>query len=288
MLEATIRFLSVRTRGQITAIAFSLIAFIGVIDFVTGYEVSFSIFYLVPVSICSWYATGPLRTFVAIVSAITWFGIDYASGAQYSHPAIPIWNAGVRLGFFLIVAHLLARLRVALEAQASLAQQDSLTGVMNSRAFEQRCEPITRLAARHGHPVALGYLDLDGFKGINDSLGHHGGDMVLKAVATTIAERLRASDVVARIGGDEFAILLPETDLVGAQTVFNNTREALLSLADRNGWAVGFSIGVTVFHPPAANLEDAIRCADGLMYKVKNAGKNSILFEEYSAAPHVA
>lgn len=288
VIEAAHRFLSGRSRGPIAAISFSLIAIIGVIDYATGYEVSLSIFYLVPVSICSWYATGSLRNYVAVLSAVTWLAVDYASGNPYSNPAIGIWNATVRLGFFVIVAHLLARLRVALEVQASLAQQDGLTGIMNSRAFMERCEPITKLAARQGHPVALGYLDLDGFKGINDSLGHHGGDMVLKAVATTIAERLRASDFVARIGGDEFAILLPATDLAGARTVFSSTREALLSLADRNGWAVGFSIGVAVFRPPAANLEDAIKCADGLMYKVKSAGKNSILFEEYSSASRVA
>lgn len=284
MIEATHRFLSAQSRRQLVAIVFFLIAIVGVIDYLTGYEVSLSILYLVPVSISAWYATDFLATLVSIISAMTWLAVDYTSGHQYTHPAIAFWNAGVRFGFFVIIAFLLERLHAALGVQAALAQQDGLTGIMNARAFRQRCEPIIQLAARYCHPLTLGYLDLDGFKGINDSLGHHGGDIVLKAVATAIAERLRASDFVGRMGGDEFAILLPETDLTGAQTFFNNTREALRSLADRNGWSIGFSFGVAVFHPPPASLADAISCADRLMYEVKSTGKNGILFEEYSGA----
>ncbi|HSH70401.1 MAG TPA: GGDEF domain-containing protein, partial [Deferrisomatales bacterium] len=176
----------------------------------------------------------------------------------------------------------------SLDLQEVLAQRDGLTGIMNARAFKQSCDSSFDLASRHGRPLALGYLDLDGFKGVNDSLGHSVGDQVLKAVATALTERLRASDFCARLGGDEFAILLPETDLSGAQKLFTSLRENLSDVASRNRWPVGFSIGVAVFHSPTAHADEAIRCADGLMYKVKNSGKNNILFEEYSSAAHSA
>lgn len=281
MLRAVNGFLSAQSQVRLAASSLLLVAAIGAIDHLTGYELSFSIFYLIPVGISSWYAGKRLGILVCIISATTWLAVDYTAGHQYTHPAIPYWNASVRFAFFVIIADLLGRLRSTLEFQASLAQQDGLTGIMNARTFRQRYDSLAQLAARHGHPMALGYLDLDGFKGVNDSLGHGVGDRVLKAVATELAKRLRASDFVGRLGGDEFAVLLPETDLAGARTFFTEIRESLLGLAAHNRWSVGFSIGVAVFHSPPANPEDAIRCADDLMYKVKSTGKNNILFEEY-------
>ncbi|WP_291994222.1 GGDEF domain-containing protein [Candidatus Accumulibacter sp. ACC003] len=164
-----------------------------------------------------------------------------------------------------------------------LAQEDGLTGLLNARTFRQRCDAIFMLAKRHGRPLALGYLDLDGFKGVNDSFGHAVGDEVLKAVASALSKRLRASDLGSRLGGDEFAVLLPETDLAGARTFFTELHESLVKLAGTNSWPVGFSIGVAVFHHARANPDDALRYADGLMYKVKNSGKNNIFFEEYAS-----
>ncbi len=280
MLRLLNRFLSAGWRASLAAGSVLLVAAIGAIDYLTGYELSLSIFYLIPVGMSSWYAGYRLGIPVCVISAATWLGVDRALGHQYSHAAIPFWNAVVRLGFFVIVTYLLVRLRGALEIQESLAQQDGLTGIMNARAFTLRWNAVAHLAGRHGRPMALGYLDLDGFKGVNDSFGHSGGDRTLKAVASEIARRLRASDSVGRMGGDEFAILLPETGVSGARSFFTEMRENLAGLAARNGWPVGFSIGVAVFQPPPPNSEDAIRRADDLMYRVKKAGGNAILLEE--------
>ncbi len=282
MLKEVDRFLSTQSAFRIGVFSFLLVAIVGAIDLATGYELSFSIFYTLPVGIASWYAGKRFGLLVSVVSAVTWLAADYSSGHPYSYSTIPFWNASVRLGFFAIIAYLLDRLRGSLDLHALLAQQDGLTGILNARTFKQRCDSIFDLASRHGRPLALGYLDLDDFKGVNDSLGHSVGDQVLKAVATTLSKRLRASDFGGRLGGDEFAIVLPETDLAGARTFFTGLRESLINLAALNRWPIGFSIGVAVFHSPTPNPDDAIRRADGLMYKVKNSGKNNILFEEYS------
>jgi len=283
MFPAFSRIFSARSRIQLAAISLLLVAVVGSADFRTGYELSFSVFYLIPVALAAWYGGSAVGIPVCLVSAATWLAADLSSGHQYSQPAIPFWNATVRLVFFAVVAALLVRLRGALELQALLAEQDSLTGIMNSRTLAARCESLSRLAARHGRPMALCYLDLDGFKGVNDSLGHGAGDRVLQAVAFELVRRTRASDLVARLGGDEFAIVLPETDLAGARSVFSEMRKGLLDLAATNRWPVGFSLGVAVFRVAPANFEDALRRADDLMYKVKGAGKNDILFEEYPA-----
>jgi len=288
MLRKVNGYLSAQSSFHIGVYAFLLIAIVGAIDLATGHELSFSVFYTIPVSVGSWYAGKRFGLLICIVSAMAWLAADYTSGHQYSNPTIPFWNASVRLGYFVIIASLLNRLRGSLDAQELLAQQDGLTGIMNARTFRQRCGSLFGLASRHGRPLALGYLDLDGFKGVNDSFGHSVGDEVLKAVASALTKRLRASDFGARLGGDEFAILLAETDLAGARTFFTGLRESLIDLAAQNHWSVGFSIGVAVFHHPTVNPDDAIRYADGLMYKVKNSGKNNILLEEYSSVPRSA
>jgi diguanylate cyclase (GGDEF)-like protein len=277
--------LSARSQGQLAAASFVLVAIIGLIDYLTGYELAFSIFYAIPIGVTSWYVGNRSGVAVCIVSGLTWLAVDFTSGHPYSHPAIPFWNMGVRLAFFIVIARLLARLRTALELQSAWAQQDGLTGIMNARAFRRQCRFVTKLAARHKHTIALGYLDLDGFKGVNDTLGHGVGDHILTAVAGELASRLRASDFVGRLGGDEFAVLLSETDAAGARILFGRMREQLLDLAARNGWPIGFSIGVAVFHPPPADVDDALRCADELMYRVKSTGKNNILIEEYPGEP---
>jgi len=288
MLKAITRFLSALSQLQLAILLFLAVAAVGAIDFATGYEVSASVFYTIPIGIGAWYAGKRLGFFLCIISAVTWLLVDFMSGHHYSHPLIPLWNAAVRLSFFVIITDLLDRQRRSLALHIALAQQDSLTGIMNGRTLRQRCDSMFELASRHGRPLALGYFDLDGFKGVNDRLGHSVGDQVLKAVASTLSKRLRASDFCGRLGGDEFAVVLPETDLAGATAFFAALRENLIDHAARNDWPVGFSIGVAVFRSPPANVDDAIRCAERLMYKVKNSTKNDILFEEYASVPRAA
>ncbi len=265
----------------------SLVALLGVVDYLSGYEVSFSIFYLIPVAMAAWYGRANPARALCVIAALTWLGLDLASGHLYSHPAIPFWNAVVRLGFFLITATLLTRLRHALLAQAALAEVDGLTGIMNARTFATKYGAVAEFARRHHRSLAVGFVDLDNFKTLNDTLGHSVGDEVLKMVASSIAGRIRASDSVARLGGDEFALLL-DTDLEGAHALFADVRTNLLALGVQNGWPIGFSIGVAFFDTPPADSDAAITAADELMYRVKSSGKNDILFERYNDDNHGA
>lgn len=281
MKEAAHRFLSNQPAWLIGAISMLGVAFIGTIDAASGYELSFSIFYAIPVAFCAWYAGRRTGMLVCLASAVAWLLADQVAGHVYSHPSMLFWNAGVRLGFFVIIAELLVRLHDALDFHESLSQRDGLTGILNARAFRLRCDSIFEIASRHGRSVALGYLDLDGFKAINDRLGHGTGDEVLKAVARALEVRLRASDSCGRMGGDEFAILLPETDLSRATVIFGFLRKRLLELAKSHGWPIGFSVGVAVCGGGRMNAIDALRFADELMYKAKASGKNRDVFEQY-------
>lgn len=283
MLDKVHAFLSSQPVLRVGVLCVLLLILVGIVDHLTGYETAWALFYLVPVGMAAWYLSRRTAFSLAVAAAFVWLVVNLTSGQIYSHPAIAYWNATVRLSFFVLTVYLMSKIRILLEIQTSLARQDSLTGLLNARTFGQTCASVFDLSRRHGHSSALGYIDVDGFKGVNDLFGHSVGDDVLKAVGAALSRRLRSSDIGARLGGDEFAILLPETTLPGAHSFFNELHAALGKLASRNQWPIGFSIGVAVFHFPPKSPDDAIRHADDLMYKVKHSNLNSVLFAEIHA-----
>lgn len=260
-----------------------MIGLVAWLDFITGYELSFSIFYLFPVVLAGWYVGKKFACLVSVISAVNWLVLDYGSGRVYSNIFIPFWDAFVRLVFFLVVMMLVTRLKSLLAYQEVLAELDGLTGLYNARAFREKCAALFPLAVRNKHAATLAYIDLDDFKGINDSLGHSTGDQVLQAVADTLRQRLRSSDLCARLGGDEFSVLLPETDEAGAKAFFTELHASLCQMAERHQWPIGFSIGVAVFPRPDNNFDQAVRQADQLMYAVKHAGKNNVRFQVFDS-----
>ncbi len=165
-----------------------------------------------------------------------------------------------------------------------LVDHDFLTGLFNRRHFEQELTKETDRVARYGGPGAVLVIDLDNFKDVNDSFGHKAGDDVLKGVAGLLRERLRQTDLVARIGGDEFAVLLPQTDADQAQSMADELVKALgrqvAVLADRS-IHITASIGVTLFEG-LTDIE-VLAYADLAMYEAKEAGRNR--FAIYRPAP---
>jgi diguanylate cyclase (GGDEF)-like protein len=271
-----------RSPNEIRAIALLLIAIISVTDYLAGYEISTSLFFLVPITLATWYGNQRQGIFFSFLSAIIWFLIDTVISAHpYNHPLIPFWNSSVRLGLFLIATQFLTLLKSQLNREKSLSRTDGLTGIMNGRGFAEEAEKMFKLAARHGRPTCLGYIDLDDFKQVNDRSGHSEGDKVLQTVGEILIRSVRKTEVAGRLGGDEFAIALPETNESGAYAVFNKLRDKLALGMQKGKWPVGFSIGVISFDLPPANFDEAVRLADALMYRVKRNGKNNILFEHY-------
>jgi two-component system cell cycle response regulator len=134
-------------------------------------------------------------------------------------------------------------------------------------------------ADRHGEPLAFAMLDLDAFKPINDQFGHVVGDKVLRAVGSAITRCVRVSDIAARYGGDEFAIILPQTPPEGAMRVCERILRTIgeLKLADENGAACRVTASLGLAYYPAEDLEtpeDLVHSADGALYGAKRMGKN--------------
>lgn len=246
------------------------------IDYVTGYEVSLSLLYLGPIALASWYGGRWPGVAIATLSCLGWYLADLAAGSEYSNAAIPVWNAFVRLGFFLITARLLIALHDSLLAQRHLARFDSLTGLFRRRAFEERFAHDLALAQRRRSPLTLAYLDVDDFKRVNDEHGHAAGDAVLRSVGEVLRRFVREADTAARLGGDEFVLLLPDTDDRGAGSAISSLVAEIERTLREDGWNVTCSVGVVSFLDPDTSLEEATAAADELMYRVKRAGKGAV------------
>ena len=154
-----------------------------------------------------------------------------------------------------------------------LATQDSLTGALNRGAFEQRLEAELARTDRIAAPCALVVLDIDHFKQINDTQGHAAGDSALRLLANTVAAAKRRSDVFGRIGGEEFAVVLPDTGLEGAATFAEKLRE---TLGDTMG-DVTVSFGVTDAHTAGRSVRGMLHSADLALYRAKRAGRDRVV-----------
>ena len=282
-----LRFLDAAARlPKLLLIAASLasVVLVGLFDYWTGPELSFSIFYLAPIMFVAWLLGGGWGTLVSVLSALTWLIADLTSGDVYSHPIIPIWNACVRLAFFLIVTIAFSTLRRALEHEQAMARSDNLTGVFNGRAFAELAEREIARMRRYPSPTTIAYFDVNHFKMVNDGWGHMAGDALIFSIAQAMQHQTRSTDVVARLGGDEFVILMPETDVESSQVVLKRVHQELLVIIRQRGFPVSFSIGVVTFFTPPSSVDAMIGAADQLMYSAKRSDQNDPRFAIVGAA----
>nr|WP_315251434.1 EAL domain-containing protein [uncultured Duganella sp.] len=186
----------------------------------------------------------------------------------------------VQGGIVAIVRDISER-KLAEERMLHLAHHDTLTGLPNRSLISDRLEHTIAQARRNGGTVLVAFIDLDGFKLVNDGLGHNAGDELLKVVARRMSDCLRASDTVGRFGGDEFVLLLNETaSAVDAAPVLERVREAVLQSVSVSGQEVqvSCSIGVAVYPNDGNDAGTLLMNADAAMYRAKELGKNNIQF----------
>jgi diguanylate cyclase (GGDEF)-like protein/PAS domain S-box-containing protein len=169
--------------------------------------------------------------------------------------------------------------------EASLMRQamrDALTDLPNRRHFHDSVSKALAHAGRHGGTLALMFIDLDNFKQVNDTLGHSEGDALLCQVARRLSGTVRASDLLARMGGDEFALLLPGAQLEAAAAVAAKILRVLQPefTHGRQSWNVGASIGITLYPDDGGSVEELLSNADLAMYRAKQLGRNTWCFFE--------
>lgn len=264
------------SRAFLTVLGFLLIPTVGFAEIFTGYRFGFQLFFIFPVFLTTQFGSARWGIFAALGCMLTWLMTDLSKAG-----AAPVWvlaaNSAIR---FYIFASVISILRT-LAQERKFARRDFLTGIPNRQAFFELAQLEFSRARRYGRAISFAHLDCDHFKHVNDSQGHHAGNKLLKVIAEALQKNIRNTDIAVRLGGDEFGILMPETDYESSRLAMGRIRKVLLEHMIKNGWPVTFSIGVITCLSVPASVDEMIRLGDDLMYEVKNSGKNNIRHEIY-------
>ncbi|WP_130483828.1 GGDEF domain-containing protein [Sphaerotilus mobilis] len=222
-------------------------------------------------------ATASLVVGFAVINP--WLAVPYSRHAVVSGLVVMVF-----LGFFFHV-HVdrslayFQRMRDSNERLRELSQHDVLTGVLNARAYYEQADRLILASRRVGQPCSVLFIDLDHFKWINDSHGHATGDVVLRSVAERMLATMRRSDLIGRIGGEEFSVLMPHTDVAQALVLAEKLRaavEALMPTVSGRPLRITTSIGVASSHEGDAGIFDVQQRADRAMYQAKAQGRNRV------------
>jgi diguanylate cyclase (GGDEF)-like protein len=263
----------------------SIAAFVATvaIDHLAGILISFSFLYLVAAAVAVWSLgerRGLLLSTVAILVAAVIKHFEFAGISFQGHGislAAEAWNTFARILSVTVVGVVVDGLRAALALERWRASTDGLTGALNKSAFQEQVALIVERARADRRALVLGYMDLDGFKGVNDRHGHSAGDRVLRAFAEAAAKSIRGTDLFARIGGDEFVVLMSVKSCEEGDQVAELLHARLTRILRDTGYAVTCSMGALVSKSDQFDLHDGgLELADTLMYEVKRAGKNAL------------
>jgi diguanylate cyclase (GGDEF)-like protein len=240
--------------------------------------IEYSPFYLVPISFFSWFMGKRSGIGMALASVLLAFVIRLAHVQ-----AIQYVNAVIWISLYGCAVLMISQLKQLYEHERHQSRIDPLTNIENRRALLEAVARAKSASERNNQALSIAYLDLDGFKQLNDRFGHSMGDKVLVSTATVIRKVLRPTDTVARVGGDEFAIVLPGTGSEAARGIIDRLEFEFTRAMEKGHWSVTCSIGLVSFSPPVKSITVMIRAADEAMYAAKLAGKNRLDRQSWQA-----
>lgn len=268
--------------GAAWAWSLGLFTLIFAVDWSTGVHLSLNGFYILPICLAAW-SLGTLRGLVVgglyalTTVSINGFGEAFSTAPDHVPLGVAVWNLFMRAFWESVVVLLVAGFRRSYDRQRHRARTDDLTGALTKHAFADHLARTVAASARRGCSLLLIYSDLDGFKTVNDRHGHDAGDAVLVAFANAAGQAIRSRDVLARMGGDEFVMLLsvdsPDAGFAAAERLHREIGRTLRELP----YAVTASMGAVIVARPAAGDTGAfLKMADALMYEVKRGGKDAL------------
>ena len=236
---------------------------------------------------------GYFFTRAQVIAQLLAIGAGYAAALLVIQPGqIGVTRWLITVGMVSVAAGLVHLLKLRndelLARLFKAARTDQLTGLANRQGFNERFEQELARGRRSGRPLALMLADIDGFKRLNDRLGHPAGDAALAEVGAVALQVGRAIDTVARIGGDEFAAILPDTDASGAFELAERLRGEVAGLPRRRGESLTMSFGVVEFPAHGRSAESLVRAADSALYEAKRRGRNRSVIEPIELREGVA
>ena len=254
---------------------YCLLILIACLDYQMQTEISLAVLYLFPVSLITWFVSKEAGVIASGLSGLAGFITKFHEPIE-SSIVVSFWNATVMLMVFLTVSYLLFNLRETLKQGQNLAGIDYATGVANKRLFFELAGMEVKKVHRYRHPLTIIDLDIDNFKTFNQNRGRAVGDQLLYTAAKTLKNNIRETDIVGKIGEDEFVILLPGIGYEPGHIVIDRVQSQLLEVMTCNQWSITFSIAAITFINPPESLDEMLQQADHLMYLVKNSGENQL------------
>jgi len=254
----------------------TLAAGVFVLNIRTPADLRLGILYVIPVLLAASYDGLGWGISFALATALLRFGVGIDQMPLETTLQVRILNEAAYLAVVGVAIAGLSQLRRTQAQLQLLATHDPLTTVLNARAFASQVAQELGRNRRYGRPLALIYLDLDDFKKVNDAHGHATGDAVLRLVADAMRSAVRQADVVGRLGGDEFGVLMPETDGTLAHAVATRLAAGIRTVF-RGTPSVTASVGVVAVSGTEAGSDELLRKADQAMYEAKRAGKDRVV-----------
>lgn len=253
------------------------------LDYYVSPKIYLSVFYLLPIALITWFVSKELGFITCGLSSAAGF-INKVRGDQLESRIflIELWNATGWLIVFLTVFYLLFKLSETLKQGEELGRTDLLTGVANKRLFLELAGMEVKKSYRYRHPITIIDIDIDDFKTINKKFGYHVGNQILYTAAQALKSYTRETDIIGRIGEDEFAIILPGSGYESAELVLSRIKNQLIEAMNKNHWSATFSMAAVTFVAPPNSVEEMIQQVDYLMYLVKNSGQDQLKHETYT------
>ena len=284
MIEKVSGLLERRSRLALATIACVTLVLLGVLDYTTGVEIHFLLLYLVPIFIGGWFISKEAGIYLAIFASIIWFVVVSLSGRSYSSVWIPYWNLLMRMAVFTVFAITQAQLRAKLVELSHLASRDFLTGLPNGHAFYQlTAKEMDR--AFGVEPMTLVCIDITGFKWINHRFGYSAGDHMICAIAHTIREHVPRPDLVGRLGGTNFAVLLPNVASDVANLILQRVQSALDAERRKYAHPITFFISAIACTKAPRTVAELLQEADAQMTRIKNGRKDSLQIAKVDHLP---
>lgn len=261
-------------------LAFVLTPLIGVADFFSGTELTFILVYLVPILVATWFSSSRLLALgmIALVTLV-WGTVDYLSDPTALDPVILVWDGLTRVGIYAFFAYLLFVLKSMLQRERILSRHDPLTFAYNLRAFREITDHELARCRRYAYPLTLGFIDIDDFAKINDKRGHTASNALLVKISRLIRASLRESDVLARVGEHEFAVLLVGCNQRAAKDIFKKIQTSMLGMVHEKE-TITLSIGATTCIDTRIDPDALMKACDTLMHCARQTGKNHVVIEK--------
>ncbi len=284
MIQQLLKLLEQRSKRSMALLAMGVTLLVGFLDFATGTEIHFLIFYLVPIALASWYVNRNTGIYLSVMCSLVWVVADSLDGRGYSSSWIAGWNFLMRTGAFIIFSLSLSQLRAKFDALSELARRDFLTGLPNGRAFyELTAGEMERAFGLE--PLTLAFIDLAGFKWINHRLGYATGDQMICTIAHAIRQHVPRPDLVGRIGGTSFAVLLPKIGSDGANSILEQVHSVLKEERRKYAQPITFFISAIACTKAPQSIAELMHEAETQMTRMKGGTKDLLQIANVDSLP---